>query len=95
MASSGDGRGARVWQKTASLNCVLSLERLDVHDPISPPYFSTPSPATPGTAGLYDYGPTGCAIMNNIQQEWRRHFVLEDNVLEINCPAMTQARVLE
>ncbi|EGD74118.1 glycyl-tRNA synthetase [Salpingoeca rosetta] len=48
-----------------------------------------------GTAGLYDYGPTGCAIMNNIQQEWRRHFVLEDNLLEISCPAMTPYRVLE
>eukprot|EP00043_Microstomoeca_roanoka_P000732 m.28803 g.28803 ORF g.28803 m.28803 type:complete len:670 (-) comp10478_c0_seq1:240-2249(-) len=48
-----------------------------------------------GVAGLYDYGPTGCAIMNSIQQEWRRHFILEDNILEINCPAMTPFRVLD
>eukprot|EP01147_Barroeca_monosierra_P002210 gene2210-5221_t len=48
-----------------------------------------------GVAGLYDYGPTGCSIMNNIQQEWRRHFILEDNIFEISCPAMTPFRVLD
>ncbi|EDQ88108.1 uncharacterized protein MONBRDRAFT_37647 [Monosiga brevicollis MX1] len=48
-----------------------------------------------GVAGLYDYGPTGCAIMANMIAEWRQHFVLEENMLEVNCTAMTPHYVLE
>ncbi len=48
-----------------------------------------------GVGGLYDYGPTGCAIMANLIAEWRQHFVLEENMLEINCTAMTPYYVLE
>lgn len=29
-----------------------------------------------GCAGLYDLGPIGSAIKNNIEQLWRDHFVL-------------------
>lgn len=37
-----------------------------------------------GCAGFYDLGPIGCAIKNNIEQVWRDHFVLEEDMLEIN-----------
>lgn len=46
-------------------------------------------------AGLYDYGPTGCAIMANLISEWRQHFVLEENMLEVNCSAITPHYVLQ
>lgn len=36
-----------------------------------------------GVAGLYDYGPPGCAVKSNITQLWRQHFVLEENMLEV------------
>ena len=36
-----------------------------------------------GVAGLFDYGPPGCAIKANIQSYWKRHFVLEENMLEV------------
>ena len=37
-----------------------------------------------GVAGLFDYGPPGCAIKANIQSYWKRHFVLEENMLEVS-----------
>ncbi|KAI8468120.1 MAG: hypothetical protein J3K34DRAFT_428181 [Monoraphidium minutum] len=46
-------------------------------------------------AGFYDYGPPGCAIKNNITQAWRQHFVLEENMLEVECPAVTPEVVLK
>lgn len=42
-----------------------------------------------GVAGLYDFGPPGCAIKQNIQQFWRDHFILEEGMLEVECPAVT------
>lgn len=30
-----------------------------------------------------DYGPPGCAMKQNVTQEWRNHFVLEENMLEV------------
>mmetsp|Transcript_29806 Transcript_29806/g.41189 ORF Transcript_29806/g.41189 Transcript_29806/m.41189 type:complete len:687 (+) Transcript_29806:124-2184(+) len=48
-----------------------------------------------GVAGLYDYGPTGAAIKANMQQFWRQHFVLEENMLEIECPSVTPHPVLK
>lgn len=46
-------------------------------------------------AGFYDYGPPGCAIKNNLTQAWRQHFVLEENMLEVECPAVTPEIVLK
>lgn len=42
-----------------------------------------------GVSGLYDYGPVGCAIKTNILAQWRRHFILEDQMLEIDCSMLT------
>ncbi|XP_050131835.1 glycine--tRNA ligase, mitochondrial 1-like [Malus sylvestris] len=43
-----------------------------------------------GVAGLYDYGPPGCAVKSNVLAFWRQHFVLEENMLEVDCPCVTQ-----
>lgn len=48
-----------------------------------------------GVSGFYDYGPIGCAIRKNVIDIWRRHFVLEDEVLEIDCPTMMPEEVLK
>jgi glycyl-tRNA synthetase len=45
-------------------------------------------------AGLYDYGPPGCAVKQNVTQAWRQHFVLEEAMLEVECPAVTPEPVL-
>ncbi|KAF8865774.1 glycyl-tRNA synthetase [Acephala macrosclerotiorum] len=48
-----------------------------------------------GVAGLYDFGPPGCALLNNILDTWRKHFVLEEDMMEVDCPALTPAEVLK
>ncbi|XP_010530803.1 PREDICTED: glycine--tRNA ligase, mitochondrial 1 [Tarenaya hassleriana] len=48
-----------------------------------------------GVAGLYDYGPPGCAVKSNVLQFWRQHFVLEENMLEVDCPCVTPEVVLK
>ena len=48
-----------------------------------------------GVAGLYDYGPAGCAIQANLINFWRKHFVLEEQMLEIDCSIMTPFDVLK
>jgi glycyl-tRNA synthetase len=48
-----------------------------------------------GFAGLYDYGPPGCAVKNNILSHWRQHFVLTENMLEIEGPSVTPDIVLK
>jgi glycyl-tRNA synthetase len=47
-----------------------------------------------GVNGLYDYGPMGCAIKANLINEWRRFFILEEQMLEIDCSMLTIAPVL-
>ncbi|KAI9098701.1 hypothetical protein DFS34DRAFT_86393 [Phlyctochytrium arcticum] len=48
-----------------------------------------------GIAGLYDYGPPGCALQNNILSLWRQHFVLEEDMLELECTNLTPESVLK
>ncbi|KAL0473147.1 glycyl-tRNA synthetase [Neurospora intermedia] len=48
-----------------------------------------------GVAGLYDYGPPGCALQANIIDIWRKHFVLEEDMLEVDCTALTPHDVLK
>jgi len=45
--------------------------------------------------GLYDYGPVGCSIKNNMLRLWREHFILEEDMLEIATPAITPDIVFE
>ena len=42
-----------------------------------------------GIAGLFDYGPPGCALQTNILSMWRQHFVLEEDMLEVECTNLT------
>jgi glycyl-tRNA synthetase len=44
-------------------------------------------------AGLYDYGPVGCSLKNNLENLWREHFILEENMFEINTSCITPANV--
>ncbi|KAH0716271.1 hypothetical protein KY284_009176 [Solanum tuberosum] len=48
-----------------------------------------------GVAGLYDYGPPGCSVKSNVLAFWRQHFVLEENMLEVDCPCVTPEVVLK
>lgn len=48
-----------------------------------------------GVSGLYDYGPPGCALQANIVDIWRKHFVLEEDMLEVDCTMLTPHDVLK
>ncbi|XP_021844746.1 glycine--tRNA ligase, mitochondrial 1 [Spinacia oleracea] len=48
-----------------------------------------------GVAGLYDYGPPGCAVKQNVLAYWRQHFVMQENMLEVDCPCVTPEVVLK
>ncbi|KAI9720748.1 MAG: Glycine--tRNA ligase 1, mitochondrial [Chrysothrix sp. TS-e1954] len=45
--------------------------------------------------GLFDYGPPGCALQANIVDLWRKHFVLEENMLELDCTMLTPEAVFK
>ncbi|KAI8326411.1 cytoplasmic and mitochondrial glycyl-tRNA synthase [Martensiomyces pterosporus] len=48
-----------------------------------------------GVAGLYDFGPTGTALQQNLINLWRQHFIIEEDMLEVDCSIMTPAEVLK
>lgn len=48
-----------------------------------------------GVAGLYDFGPPGCAMESNILNLWRSHFSLEEQMLEIQATQLTPYVVLK
>lgn len=47
-----------------------------------------------GVGGLYDFGPTGCSLKANLIELWRQHFVLTENMLEVDCTCLTPDVVL-
>ncbi|EFY90791.1 glycyl-tRNA synthetase 1 [Metarhizium acridum CQMa 102] len=48
-----------------------------------------------GVGGLYDYGPPGCSLQANIVDLWRKHFILEEDMLEVDCTVLTPHDVLK
>ncbi|WVQ81285.1 glycine-tRNA ligase [Cryptococcus sp. DSM 104549] len=48
-----------------------------------------------GVAGLYDYGPTGSALQANILDAWRKHYIIEEDMLELDTTIMTLSEVLK
>ena len=48
-----------------------------------------------GCAGFYTYGPPGSALKANITALWRKHFIIEENLMEIEDPTITPHDVLK
>ncbi|PSK35222.1 glycine-tRNA ligase 1, mitochondrial [Candidozyma pseudohaemuli] len=48
-----------------------------------------------GVSGLYDYGPPGCGFQANIVDTWRKHFILEEDMLEVDTTMLTPYEVLK
>lgn len=48
-----------------------------------------------GITGQYDFGPMGCALKSNILAAWRQFFVLEEQMLEVDCSILTPEPVLK
>eukprot|EP01138_Halocafeteria_seosinensis_P003816 gb/GECG01003902.1/.p1 GENE.gb/GECG01003902.1/~~gb/GECG01003902.1/.p1 ORF type:complete len:749 (+),score=116.75 gb/GECG01003902.1/:1-2247(+) len=47
-----------------------------------------------GVSGLYDLGPPGAAFKENMLDVWRRHFVLRENMLQLEATTLTTEPVL-
>lgn len=48
-----------------------------------------------GITGQYDFGPMGCALKSNMLNAWRQFFVLEEQMLEVDCSVLTPEPVLK
>ncbi|OII77189.1 glycyl-tRNA synthetase [Cryptosporidium andersoni] len=48
-----------------------------------------------GVAGLFDYGPPGCALKAEIEGLWRKHFILHEDMLEISATCLTPYSTLK
>jgi len=48
-----------------------------------------------GLAGLYDYGPLGSALKSNIENHWRKLYVLGEGFHEISCPIVAPEPVFK
>ena len=49
-----------------------------------------------GFAGVYDYGPLGRELKNNVQESWRKEMVqLRENIVGLDSGIFTQAKVWE
>lgn len=72
------------------------LDRTTVESLLRRRLFYTPSfEIYGGERGLYDYGPPGCALQANVVDAWRKHFVLEEDMLEVDCTMLTPEAVLK
>lgn len=48
-----------------------------------------------GITGQFDFGPMGCALKSNILSLWRRFFIGEEQMLEVDCSILTPEPVLK
>ncbi|KAK6739631.1 hypothetical protein RB195_008244 [Necator americanus] len=73
-----------------------SFDRLKLEDLLKRRFFYDQSFSIyGGVTGLYDFGPMGCALKANMIQEWRKHFILEEGMLEVDCTSLTPEPVLK
>ncbi|MEM0492336.1 MAG: glycine--tRNA ligase [Candidatus Thermoplasmatota archaeon] len=48
-----------------------------------------------GIAGFYDYGPLGAQLKYNVEEIWRRFYILQEGFLEVYTPTITLYEVLQ
>ncbi len=46
-----------------------------------------------GVSGFYDYAPLGAALKKNLEDIWRRYFVIEEGFFEISSPTISPEEV--
>ena len=75
---------------------VKKYRRKECEDLLKRQFFITPAfDIYNGVSGLFDFGPLGSALKNNVEQLWRDHFILEEDMLEITGSCMTPEIVLK
>lgn len=83
-------------QKELQLDPPDTFNRGKLEDLLKRRFFYTPAfEIYGGVAGLYDFGPMGCAMETHLVNIWRKHFILEEQLLEVRCTQLTPANVLK
>ncbi|KAJ5081362.1 glycine--tRNA ligase [Penicillium alfredii] len=73
-----------------------AVDRLVLDSMLRRRMFYTPSfEIYGGVSGLYDYGPPGTALIANLTDLWRKHFVLEEDMLEVDTTMLTPHEILK
>lgn len=81
---------------TVTTKAGQTVDRARIESALRRRLFYTPSyEIYGGYAGLFDYGPPGCSLQANVVEQWRRHFVLEEDMLEVDSPAVTPHDILK
>lgn len=75
---------------------LASFDRAKMEDLLKRRFFYDQSFAIyGGITGQYDFGPMGCALKSNMLHAWRQFFVLEEQMLEVDCSILTPEPVLK
>lgn len=73
-----------------------SFEKARIEDLLKRRFFFAPSfEIYGGYAGQFDLGPMGCKIKFNILNLWRNHFVIEEDLIEVDCTCITPEPILK
>ncbi|XP_028029609.1 glycine--tRNA ligase [Bombyx mandarina] len=48
-----------------------------------------------GITGQFDFGPMGCALKSNMIHLWKKFFILQEQMLEVECSILTPEPVLK
>ena len=83
-------------KKEKALDLSKKYMRKDVEDLLKRKFFFIQAfEIYGGVAGMYDFGPLGSALKGNLEQQWKNHFILEEDMLELTCTCMTLSDVLK
>ena len=94
-AAAGELAGLRAARAKEGAAEALDLDRRVFEDVLIRKMFVVPAfEIHGGVSGLFDLGPPGCALKANLLAAWRRHFVLEEKMLEMECTCLTPEAVL-
>ncbi|XP_076642681.1 glycine--tRNA ligase [Halictus rubicundus] len=83
-------------EKELSLSETTTFDRARMEDLMKRRFFVDQSFAIyGGITGQFDFGPMGCAFKTNLLNNWRNFFVLEEQMLEVDCSILTPEPVLK
>ncbi|CAN0444458.1 unnamed protein product [Ascophyllum nodosum] len=87
---------ASLAKTTAAMESKSSFDRKAMDDVVIRRMFVVPAfEIHGGVSGLYDFGPPGCGLKANVVSLWKRHFVLAESMLEMECTNLTPESVLQ
>lgn len=82
-------------EKELSLSQAIFFDRARMEDLLKRRFFFDQSFAIyGGISGQFDFGPMGCAFKTNLLNTWRNFFILEEQMLEVDCSILTPEPVL-